>query len=207
MHVSGQEASGLQRRFERYGESGGGVEYRELCRALLENDDDDLRFVAGAVAAKLFEQQRRGLDVALPCSMADASRSGFCSVRDFRDAIKTLELPMSESDLQRFAAKFGQSGSYGGLVAYTAFLDYVRDAMPQNAPQTVHRSLQGHTRAIEDEMSLAVPVRFDTISEQKRDETKPTRPLTASESNFWWKRSPRSRQSPLCSPVCDCGAR
>ena len=30
-------------------------------------------------------------------------------------------------------------------------------------------------------MSLAVPVRFDTISEQKRDETKPTRPLTASE--------------------------
>ena len=33
-------------------------------------------------------------------------------------------------------------------------------------------------------MSLTVPVRFDTISEQKRDETKPTRPLTASESNF-----------------------
>jgi hypothetical protein len=34
---------------------------------------------------------------------------------------------------------------------------------------------QGHTRAIVNEISLTVPVRFDTISEQKRDETKPTR--------------------------------
>jgi hypothetical protein len=37
------------------------------------------------------------------------------------------------------------------------------------------------TRAIENEMgkiSLAVPVTFDTIPKQKRDETKPTRPRT-----------------------------
>ena len=33
-----------------------------------------------------------------------------------------------------------------------------------------------------------VPVRFEMITEQKRDETKPTRPLTASESSFWSKR-------------------
>ena len=32
------------------------------------------------------------------------------------------------------------------------------------------------TRAIENEMSLSVPVRFETISEQKGDETKPTSP-------------------------------
>ena len=32
--------------------------------------------------------------------------------------------------------------------------------------------------------SLTVPVRFEMISEQKRDETKPTRPLNASEPNF-----------------------
>ena len=38
-------------------------------------------------------------------------------------------------------------------------------------------------RAIENEVSLAVPVTFHTISEQKRDETKPTSTLTASESN------------------------
>ena len=38
---------------------------------------------------------------------------------------------------------------------------------------------QGRTRVIVE--SLTVPVRFNTISEQKRDETKPTRPLTASE--------------------------
>ena len=31
-------------------------------------------------------------------------------------------------------------------------------------------------------------VRFETIFEHKRDETKPTVPLTASESNFWSKR-------------------
>ena len=37
----------------------------------------------------------------------------------------------------------------------------------------------GHTRAIAE--SLAVPVTFDTVYEQKRDETKPTRLLTASE--------------------------
>ena len=39
------------------------------------------------------------------------------------------------------------------------------------------RSNQCLTRVIVQ----TVPVRFDTISEQKRDETKPTRPLTASE--------------------------
>ena len=37
---------------------------------------------------------------------------------------------------------------------------------------------QGRTRVIVE--SLTVLVRFDTISEQKRDETKSTRPLTAS---------------------------
>ena len=37
-------------------------------------------------------------------------------------------------------------------------------------------------------LSLTVPDRFETISEQKRDETKPTRPLTASGANFWSKR-------------------
>ena len=30
-----------------------------------------------------------------------------------------------------------------------------------------------------------MPLAFEMISEQKRDETKPTCPLTASESNFW----------------------
>jgi len=41
---------------------------------------------------------------------------------------------------------------------------------------------QGHTRVIVE--SLTVPVRFDMISQQKRDEMKPTRPLTASGSNM-----------------------
>ena len=55
--------------------------------------------------------------------------------------------------------------------------------------------------------SLTVPVRFDTISQQKRDETKPTRPLTASVSNFWSKRCATGThllafrfQRPLCGP-------
>ena len=56
-------------------------------------------------------------------------------------------------------------GDVGGAVRFQAGLE---------GPQE-----RGHTRAIENEMekmSLAVPVRFDTISEQKRDET--TRPRT-----------------------------
>ena len=44
---------------------------------------------------------------------------------------------------------------------------------------------QGRTRVILESLKGA---RFDTISEQKCDETKPTRPLTASEWNFWSKR-------------------
>ena len=54
--------------------------------------------------------------------------------------------------------------------------------IPENAPPTVDKyarrktqhcigSNQGHIAE-----SLTVPVRFDTISEQKRDETKPTSP-------------------------------
>ena len=45
---------------------------------------------------------------------------------------------------------------------------------------------RGRTRVIVE--SLTVPVRFDTVSEEKRDETKPTRPLTAFESDSWSKR-------------------
>ena len=54
----------------------------------------------------------------------------------------------------------------------------------------VREELRVQLRAAQGSLStsLTVPVRFDTISEQKRDETKPTRPLTASESNFWSKR-------------------
>ena len=52
-----------------------------------------------------------------------------------------------------------------------------------NSP-AAHRSA-GFALATAIAESLAVPVTFDMISQQKRDETKPTRPLTASESNFW----------------------
>ena len=51
---------------------------------------------------------------------------------------------------------------------------------------SIDNNCKGRTRVIVE--SLTAPVRFDTISEQKRDETNPTRPLTASESNFWSKR-------------------
>ena len=51
---------------------------------------------------------------------------------------------------------------------------------------------QGHRRATAER--LAVSLRFETISEQKRDETKPTSPTNGPrQSNFWSKR--------LCDPT------
>ena len=65
------------------------------------------------------------------------------------------------------------------------------------------------TRATQGSLlSLTVPGRFDTISEQKREETKPTRPLTASGANFWSKWCATGTrplafrfQRPLCGPA------
>ena len=125
--LSGQELAPLLRRFDKLG-NGTLVDYRDFCR-FVEMDSSDLAFVTTAIAEKLDEQARQGLDVRMAFDLADPSGSGFVSAREFREALRQLSLPLTELQTQALISRFAQVGN-PDLVSYDEFLKHAQAAAP-----------------------------------------------------------------------------
>ena len=138
--LSGQELAPLLRRFDKLG-NGTLVDYRDFCR-FVEMDSSDLAFVTTAIAEKLDEQARQGLDVRMAFDLADPSGSGFVSAREFREALRQLSLPLTELQTQALISRFAQVGN-PDLVSYDEFLKHAQAAAP-TASRGYYRDRDSH---------------------------------------------------------------
>ena len=68
-------------------------------------------------------------DIRLSFEMNDSGNTGYVSIEDFRDAVRQLGLPMTESQSASLAMKFAH-GSNHDRVNYNEFLSFMNRSVP-----------------------------------------------------------------------------
>ncbi|CAM9563878.1 unnamed protein product, partial [Choristocarpus tenellus] len=74
-------------------------------------------------------KRRRGVNTRSAFNMYDLSSTGFVSRRDFREAMRKLQMPITENQLQSLCSKFGQLGD-PDAISYEDLFSFVQSSMP-----------------------------------------------------------------------------
>lgn len=127
--VSHAELQAVQRRFGQPGGIGS-IDYHSFCRSVDRSfDEGGVSNIMDMLASKLAEQRRKGFDIRLSFEMNDSGNTGYVSIEDFRDAVRQLGLPMTESQSVSLAMKFAH-GSNHDRVNYNEFLSFMNRSVP-----------------------------------------------------------------------------
>ncbi|CAM9389683.1 unnamed protein product, partial [Laminaria digitata] len=126
VYLSGQETDHIRRLFDRYGD--GAIDYSDFCQRIMF-DRQGMEALAGKINSRFVELRRRGVDIRSAFDMYDLSKTGFVSRRDFREAMRKLQVPVTEHQLQSLCSRFGQLGDPDS-VSYEDLFFFAHSAMP-----------------------------------------------------------------------------
>ena len=132
------EIGQISRRFDRHGNDT--VDYLDFCR-FVSIDAREMEIVASKLASKFSELRRRGVVAAATFEVYDLGRTGFVTRRDFREASRQLQLPMTENQLEALMGRFSHQGD-SELVSWSEFVTFV-SASGVNLPIGVEDDLVG----------------------------------------------------------------
>ena len=83
-----------------------------------------MELVASKLASKFGELRRRGVVASGTFEVYDLGRTGFVNRRDFREASRQLQLPVTENQLEALMGRFAHQGD-GELVSWSEFVTFV----------------------------------------------------------------------------------
>ncbi|GMI54922.1 hypothetical protein ScalyP_jg3574, partial [Parmales sp. scaly parma] len=112
------EIGQVSRRFDRHGNDT--VDYLDFCR-FVSIDAREMELVASKLASKFGELRRRGVVASGTFEVYDLGRTGFVNRRDFREASRQLQLPVTENQLEALMGRFAHQGD-GELVSWSEFV-------------------------------------------------------------------------------------
>ena len=115
------EIGNISRKFDRHGNDT--VDYLDFCR-FVSIDAREMEIVASKLASKFSELRRRGVVAAATFEVYDLGRTGFVNRRDFREASRQLQLPMTENQLEALMGRFSHQGD-SELVSWSEFVTFV----------------------------------------------------------------------------------
>eukprot|EP00903_Cladosiphon_okamuranus_P013950 g12974.t1 len=126
VYLSCQETEHLRRLFDRYGD--GAIDYSDFCQRIMF-DRQGMEALASKINARFSELRRRGVDIRSAFDMYDLSKTGFVTRRDFREAMRKLQVPVTEHQLQSLCSRFGRLGDPDS-VSYEDLFFFAHSAMP-----------------------------------------------------------------------------
>ncbi|CAM9910415.1 unnamed protein product, partial [Ascophyllum nodosum] len=139
VYLSALETEHLKRMFDRYGD--GAIDYTDFCQRILF-DQTGMEALAGKINARFVELRRKGVDTRSAFDMYDLSKTGFVSRRDFREAMRKLQIPITEHQLQALCSRFGQLGDPDS-VSYEDLFFFAQSSMPELSTSGVRASVNG----------------------------------------------------------------
>ncbi|CAM9255060.1 unnamed protein product [Chrysoparadoxa australica] len=126
VHMSSLELQRLLSAFDRHSE--GALDYMDFCSCVLF-DTRDMDMLAHKLNARISDLHRHGIDVRSAFEMFDLSKTGFLNRKDFREALKKLQLPVTEHQLQSIQTKFAQIGD-PDAISYEDFMSFISSSLP-----------------------------------------------------------------------------
>ncbi|CAM9543655.1 unnamed protein product, partial [Discosporangium mesarthrocarpum] len=126
VYLSGQETRHLRNLFDRYGD--GAMDYMDFCQRVMF-DQRGMEELANKLSSCFTELRRRGVDTRSAFDMYDLSKTGFITRRDFREAMRKLQMPVTEHQFQSLCSKFGQLGD-PDAISYEDLFSFVHSTIP-----------------------------------------------------------------------------
>jgi Ca2+-binding EF-hand superfamily protein len=126
--LSGAEMQHMHTLFDRYGD--GAMDYQDFCSRVLF-DCREAEIVAHKLSSRCQDLRQRGVDVRSAFEMFDLGKTGFVSRGDFREAMRKLQMPITEHQLQFLNTKFGKL-SDPDRISYEDLLSFVHTSSPRH---------------------------------------------------------------------------
>eukprot|EP00753_Platysulcus_tardus_P001808 PLAT11559.1.p1 GENE.PLAT11559.1~~PLAT11559.1.p1 ORF type:complete len:2610 (+),score=1075.75 PLAT11559.1:1106-7831(+) len=124
-----EDVMAIMERFHLTGDSR--VSYRDFVK-YASFSDSEMMLIAQKVRARLLALTSGGTDYRSSFELLDRDNTGFLPRRDFREAVRQLGLPLTESELAVILDRFRSIGDRDA-VGYREFLTYVGSAAPASA--------------------------------------------------------------------------